>query len=59
MLHLPCAAPSAFPNIVEVFFSKCSANKILHPLYLRGLSILGEAFYAFRRFTKVFAQKLL
>lgn len=36
----PCAVPSAFPNTVEVFFSDCSANKILHPLHLRGLRIL-------------------
>lgn len=53
----PCAVPGAFPNTVEVFFSDCSANKILHPLHLRGLRILWSL-WELHLFTKAFAWKL-
>lgn len=50
----PCAVPSAFLNTVEVFFSDCSAKKILHPLHLRGLRIL-RSLSELHLFTKVLA----
>lgn len=53
----PCALPGAFPNTVEVFFSDRGANKILHPLHLRGLRILWSL-WELHLFTKVFAWKL-
>lgn len=53
-LHVapPRAVPRAFPNTVDVFFSNCGANKILHLLHLLGLCILWSLCTRFTSFPK-------